>query len=215
LQATVEALGKMWRGEIPLVRAFWLWGVVALALLTFGVQLLFIPIVMAAPSAAMFVMLVLGVGAFAYQIAVSLGVWRSAGRYTGAKVWAMLARGAVILSFASIAISAAGLAQLFTQDSHDVSRSSANVTSTLARTAEYPFTGFWKTECGDNFGLAIEPSGEPNTYSVSFCGPGGCFKPGTYRPNTKISGDSDYRVLGENTIEVKGHDGFSKYVRCQ
>ena len=82
----MEAFARMWRGEVPLVKAFWLWGVVALAALTLGVQILFIPVIMAAPQAAMFVILVLGVSAFAYQIAVSLGVWRSAGRYLGPKV---------------------------------------------------------------------------------------------------------------------------------
>ena len=79
--------------------------------------------------------------------------------------------------------------------------------------ATHALAGFWKsTDCTDRFGLAIAPAGR--LYSVSFCGPGGCFTPGTYRPNTPIVGDPQYRVSDENTIEVKGSDGFSKYVRC-
>jgi hypothetical protein len=45
------------------------------------------------------------------------------------------------------------------------------------------FTGFWKTQCKDAFGLQIKPFENEENYSVSFCGRGGCFEPGTYRPN--------------------------------
>jgi hypothetical protein len=170
---------------------------------------------MAAPGAAVFVTVLLALGAFAYQIAISVAIWRSAGHYSGPKTWAVLARGAVLLSFVSLALSAVFAVQLFSQDSHDSSRSSANVAATLSRGAEYPFTGFWKGDCREDFGLAIESSGQPSSYSVSFCGPGGCFKPGAYRPNTTISGDPEYRVVDENTIEVKTQNGFSRFVRCQ
>lgn len=52
------------------------------------------------------------------------------------------------------------------------------------------------------------------TYYVSFCGPSGCFAEGSYRPETKLYGDPEYKVLSENEVEVKGRDGFTKYVRC-
>ncbi len=73
--------------------------------------------------------------------------------------------------------------------------------------------GFWKDHCEDEFGLKIEAAGA-GLYSISFCGPGGCFEPGTYRPNSPIFGDKSYRVVDGNTIEVLGGDGFSKYYRC-
>ena len=77
----------------------------------------------------------------------------------------------------------------------------------------HPYAGFWKQPgCVDRFGLAIAPEGP--LYSVSFCGPGGCFSPGTYRPNTKLVGDSGYRIIDKDTIEVSTTLGFSKYVRC-
>jgi hypothetical protein len=82
-------------------------------------------------------------------------------------------------------------------------------------TPEHPFAGFWKTPgCNDRWGLAIAPSG-PGFYSVSFCGPGGCFEPGTYRPNTRLVGDPAYRVINADVIEVSGTDDFSRYVRCK
>ena len=83
------------------------------------------------------------------------------------------------------------------------------------RSESHPLAGFWKSpNCDDNWGLAIGPMGE-SKYYVSFCGPGGCFKEGTYRPVTTLYNDPEYRVIDENIIEVKGTGGFSVYVRCQ
>ncbi len=87
------------------------------------------------------------------------------------------------------------------------------VEKTAVASPTHPLAGFWKhSTCADPFGLAIAPAGD--LYSVSFCGPGGCFEPGTYRPNTKIVDDPSYRVINNDTIEVDGKDGFTKYVRC-
>lgn len=81
--------------------------------------------------------------------------------------------------------------------------------------ATHPYAGFWKeVNCEDSFGLAISPADRSEFYSVSFCGPGGCFKPGTYRPNTALAGDRAYRIVDKDTIDVEGRNGFSRYVRC-
>lgn len=89
-----------------------------------------------------------------------------------------------------------------------------------ADSAEWPagrprpdLSGFWKDHCEDGHGLKIEPAGG-DLYSISFCGPGGCFEPGTYRPNSKIFGDESYRVIDANKLEVLGGDGSSTYYRC-
>jgi hypothetical protein len=73
--------------------------------------------------------------------------------------------------------------------------------------------GFWKENCKQDFGLWIAQAGG-GLYSISFCGPGGCFEPGTYRPNSAIVGDPKYRVKDAQTIEVLGLDGFAAYTRC-
>lgn len=78
--------------------------------------------------------------------------------------------------------------------------------------SEYPLAGFWKEKPSYEFGLAIAPAGN-GFYSISFCGPGGCFKPGTYRPNSKIYGDTAYKVIDANTIDVLGAGGLSRYYR--
>jgi hypothetical protein len=82
-------------------------------------------------------------------------------------------------------------------------------------TSDHPLAGFWKDgHCDDEFGLSIAPAGE-GLYSVSFCGPGGCFEPGTYRPNTPIVGDPDYQVIDSNTLGIGTRNGgFQRYSRC-
>ena len=76
------------------------------------------------------------------------------------------------------------------------------------------YTGMWRSSCNQAFGLQIKPVNE-TLYSVSFCGPGGCFRPGTYRPNTKIEKDPLYRVLSPTQIMVKLADGNSElYNKC-
>jgi len=79
--------------------------------------------------------------------------------------------------------------------------------------SSHPLAGMWKDHCEDDFGLAIAPAGA-QLYSISFCGPGGCFEPGTYRPNSRIIDDPAYRVVDTNTIDVQADNGFVRYVRC-
>lgn len=73
--------------------------------------------------------------------------------------------------------------------------------------------GFWKTACDDGFGVKIEHAGG-DLYSLSFCGPGGCFAPGTWRPNSPIFGDKAYGVLGADAIQLPFGEGFQTYHRC-
>ncbi len=85
--------------------------------------------------------------------------------------------------------------------------------------ADHPYAGFWKPyDCTPAYGLAISPAASPGLYSVSFCGPGGCFVPGTYRPDTTLVNDEKYWVIDLNTIEVRGCGKLAysatRYVRC-
>jgi len=190
--------------------AFWVYGV--LLPLIFGALF---PMVMVMASATRSIVAIMGVmgGAvavfFAYCVVVYVGIWRSAGNYEGPVLWSWLARIAVIVSVISLCMSILnGL-----RGSRDTKRNSYNIESLLEYDKDYPLAGFWKKDCSENFGLAVEKAGY-GKYSVSFCGPGGCFKQGTYRPNTTIVDDPNYRVKDENTLEVKGLNGFSAYHRC-
>jgi hypothetical protein len=75
------------------------------------------------------------------------------------------------------------------------------------------FTGFWKTNCTDAFGVQIKKQ-TGNSFSVSFCGPGGCFAPGEWMPNTPIVTDPKYRILNATTLEIQYGEGWHQFTRC-
>jgi len=75
------------------------------------------------------------------------------------------------------------------------------------------FTGFWKARCSDAFGVQIKKQ-TGNLYSVSFCGPGGCFEPGTWMPNTPIVGDPQYRSISPTVLELKHGDSWERWTKC-
>jgi hypothetical protein len=84
---------------------------------------------------------------------------------------------------------------------------------TAACKSSTDFTGFWKGNCTDAFGVQIKKQ-TGNLYSVSFCGPGGCFAPGEWTPNTTIIGDTKYRVVDPTTIEIGNGQNWTRYIKC-
>ncbi|MGC2196298.1 MAG: hypothetical protein WA628_16625 [Terriglobales bacterium] len=77
------------------------------------------------------------------------------------------------------------------------------------------FTGFWKENCGQAFGLQIMPYGKDGKYSITFCGPGGCGKVGEEGKNTFITKDPDYVVISESELKIKNAlDEWDTYYRC-
>ncbi len=79
---------------------------------------------------------------------------------------------------------------------------------------ESGYSGDWKRNCGDSIGLKIRHS-IVGLYSITFCGPGGCFKPGTYLPDSAIDGDPQYEVVSTVEIRVRQKSGeFQSYRRC-
>ena len=97
----------------------------------------------------------------------------------------------------------------------DYDSSNIHLSGSITPTDARPYSGFWKTNCSDGFGLAVSPA-TANEYAVSFCGPGGCFKPGTYRRNTPLVGDPQYRIESSPMrIFVVAKDGtYIEYRRC-
>ena len=65
------------------------------------------------------------------------------------------------------------------------------------------FTGFWKENCEDAFGLQIMPYETAGKYSVTFCGPGGCGTAGEEGKNTFINKDPDYVVVSEDELKIR------------
>jgi hypothetical protein len=99
-------------------------------------------------------------------------------------------------------------------------RTVADIRKKIARD-DYPgepdgskdFTGFWKEDCEQGFGLQILHHGPHGEYAVTFCGPGGCGDPAEERP-TFITKDPNYRVISESEIKTRSGDGWSTYHKC-
>lgn len=96
------------------------------------------------------------------------------------------------------------------EDHIDRSRTSQNVASTIHHDPAYPMAGFWKNNCADDFGLAIEAAGNGN-YSIMFCGPGACGRRDK-SPTIDLRRDKRYRIIDTNTIEEL--PAGSKLLRC-
>ncbi len=103
---------RHWRGELPLARSYWINGV-----LIFGVASNFVVAAAAAATVAAFrrqpeigvpIILVLLILQLAIYVWALVGTWRSAGRYCGPRVWAILARIGMCLG---VLISLANIAQ--------------------------------------------------------------------------------------------------------
>ncbi|MBK7664171.1 MAG: hypothetical protein IPJ21_11610 [Sterolibacteriaceae bacterium] len=207
-------IGRLWRGEIDLYKAFWLYGVLGLVLL--GLVSGFMVDRLArsgATPAVVFFSFVVVAFSLGYLVLVAVGIWRSAPNHDSPRAWSHAARAVVVLVVLSEVVAMLLAAYSLTEESSDPGTNSCNIEATLRQAPDYPMVGFYRGDCADNFGLAIAPA-ENGLYSVTFCGPGGCFKPGSYRANTRLTGDPAYRVIDGDVIEVRGRDGFSRYRRC-
>lgn len=200
-----------WRGQLGLARVFWLHtAVAAFAVLILGSAIF--PFHQA--RGALLGALVIAALFIPFAVIQSVGVWRSAGSYAGPKVWAFSARAVVVLAATlAVFIGLSGAASIPTL-LRGFKRNSHTVAATIVRDGGHPFAGFWKSSCTQDFGFAVEPA-SAGTYSVVFCGPGGCFPPGTYRPDTTLVGDPAYRIVDANTIEIQSRGGFERLLRCQ
>jgi hypothetical protein len=74
------------------------------------------------------------------------------------------------------------------------------------------FSGFWKTDCDNAFGMRIQHVGNDGKYAVVFCGPGGCMN--DYGRKTFITQDSHYHVVSESEIRITTSAGWQTYRRC-
>ncbi|QRJ65328.1 hypothetical protein [Azospira restricta] len=205
-------LAQFWQGRFPLSKTFWLgWAVPVVGgnvLLSVGAWWVINHIGLIAFYIAVALVAI-------YTLAAVIPVWRSAATYTGHRLFKYGARGVAavttLLPIVGIVTIAATLIAIKSGNdpTHDPERIAEK---TAIPSASHPLAGFWKTDPSDNFGLAIAPA-EGSLYSVSFCGPGGCFKPGSYRPNTPIVGDESYQVISSETLRVRGNDGWTTYTR--
>lgn len=94
----------------------------------------------------------------------------------------------------------------------DITRNSTNIESLLRVNKNSPYVGFWKTQCTDEFGLAIDAIAD-GKYTVAFCGPGGCDGSKSLE-HTALTDDPRYRIIDQNTIAIRSHNDEDIHHRC-
>jgi hypothetical protein len=185
-------LGRLLKGEVSLPATFWLYGV----LLTSGVW-----------WATWHMGRWLELGRLRYPIILailvgsallaSVAIWRSSTRSSARRVWVYGAKIAVGLGWLVAGLVAAGVVIL----RPDLETTSYTIQSELHPDPALPYIGFWKADCEDDFGIAIQRAAA-GAYFVRFCGPGGCFGKTPFT-RTSFVNDARYRILGRDTIGVR------------
>jgi hypothetical protein len=190
-------ISNLWKGNIPLIKTFWLlW---LLPAILFPILLNLFVFAVAPFLGVLYLVLyfVLGAAFAIYQIICIKGLWSSATRYQGKKLWSYATKGFIVIGLIFSIYSVYAEITTPREDTHDPGRTAEKL---AVPTDDFPLSGFYKDKPSENFGFAIGPN-EDGTYYISFCGPGGCFKPGTYLPNTTIVNDKNYEVIDNDTIK--------------
>lgn len=95
-------LSSLWSGHLALDDAFWTWAVTLGLLVNITTSILFLVLILGdRPMAALFAGYGLSVP---YNIVATVGVWRSAARYTGPPFHAELARIATVVLMAALTL---------------------------------------------------------------------------------------------------------------
>ncbi len=133
---------------------------------------------------------------------------------SASRTWSWLASLAVIVCFVIFFILPVRKEYIKKRDSLDHSKNSQNIVAYLKPDKSFPFIGFWKKDCKDTVGLAIDKT-EDGKYSLSYCTSNDCEKPGTGLPNTSLIDDPKYRIINADTIEFLIADNYVwRYNRC-
>ena len=86
----MKDLSHLWRGELTLQNAFWNWAVFGGLAINVATSALFLFLIMADQP---IIALIVGYGiSLPYNVIVTMGVWRSAERFSGERRWADLAK---------------------------------------------------------------------------------------------------------------------------
>ena len=98
-------LQRLWRGEIPLIDTYWIWGVACNLILVIVVQ------VTKPPPLINFILFPFLI---AYRVFTWVAIWRSSGHYAGPRYWAGLARLAVVAGIVVVSVEILRLLLAFT-----------------------------------------------------------------------------------------------------
>lgn len=83
-------LRRLWRGELPLAEAFWLWAVCVG--ITINMASLLVSLILVTEDRAIAGLIAGHVISLPYNVIAIVGVWRSAARHPGDRSWANTTR---------------------------------------------------------------------------------------------------------------------------
>jgi len=100
----MNLLKELWRGDVPLVKTYWIYGVVVSAVLSVLLRVLW------GMPAVNSVFALVWIATTVYGVFIAVAVWRSAGKYQGPKVWMILARVMAVMSILRTILNLTGAA---------------------------------------------------------------------------------------------------------
>jgi hypothetical protein len=186
-------LSRLWRGEVSFGAAFWLLGVLLTPLVCWGALRIGPRLALGRSTYPVILAFLIG-----YGVLVSVAIWRSSARSATQRVWVYGARAAVALAWL-VVVGLGGLAIVMFRP--DFATTSYTVQAELQPDPELPYIGFWKGNCDENFGLAVQKA-SADTYFVRFCGPGGCFGKTRFM-RTNLVKDPRYKILDQDTLGLR------------
>lgn len=88
-----DQIAKLWCGDESLPMTFWVWGVITIAGLSIASQFIVMGLVYSGlVKGLLFFGILFAVAMLGYIVLVLVGIWRSAGKYSGPLVWKFAAR---------------------------------------------------------------------------------------------------------------------------
>ncbi len=97
-------VAALWRGQVPLAKTAWLYGLTGLLLLIVPLTLIR---VLGIGSSTRELTLTLSVAILLYAAFIAVAIWRAAGNYRGRPAWRLLAKGSVLFVVLQVAASLA------------------------------------------------------------------------------------------------------------
>ncbi len=98
----MNSLRRLWRGELALADAFWNWAVFGGLAINVVTTALLLFLIMA--DRPIFAFIAGYAPAVPYNVIATIGVWRSAERYSGDRRWAELARIVTIIGMVLLSV---------------------------------------------------------------------------------------------------------------
>ncbi len=94
----MSMIKTLWYGDVALAKAAWIYGAIGCILLAFPLNLVTATGVTYAQSGALhYFILAYSVIVLSYTAFISVAIWRSAAKYTGLWLWALMVRVSIVL----------------------------------------------------------------------------------------------------------------------